>query len=107
LASADGEFDPLGAVRVSLGAKDSLLTAAERPSRFGRGEVKCNGCVSELRKATSATVLSRPAAMRSPAAVPDYDTAASQTTPTMSVRVTARSGGGLGVDFLTMDEILF
>ncbi len=107
LASADGEWDPLCAVRVLLGAKDSLLTAAERPSQFGRGEVRCNGCVSELRKATSATILSRPAATWSPATVPDYDTAASQTTPTMAVRVAARSGGGLEVDFLTMDEILF
>jgi len=52
-----------------------------------------------LRKATSATVLSRPAATRSPAAVPDYDPAASQTTPTKAVRVAARSGGGLEVVF--------
>ena len=76
-----------------------MLTAAERPSQFGRREVKSDGCVSELRKATSATVLSRPAATRSPAAVPDYDPAASQTTPTKAVRVAARSGGGLEVVF--------
>ena len=94
-------------VTVSPGAKDSLLTGAERPSQLGRSDVKRRGCVPELRKATSATVLARPAATRSPAAVPDYDTAASQTTPTKAVRVAARSGGGREVDFLTTDEILF
>lgn len=86
-------------VPVSPGAKDSLLTAAERQSQLGRSEVKRSGCGPELRNANSATVFSWPGATRSSAAVPDHETAASQATPTRAVRVAVHSGSALELIF--------
>ena len=86
-------------VPASPGAKDSLLTAAERQSQLGRSEVKRSGCGPELRNANSATVFSWPGATRSSAAVPDHETAASQATPTRAVRVAVYSGSALELIF--------